>query len=330
MLEEIFKLVTPPSETLFFSRGDSKDPRMGDIVLRNIKDFSDIDVVIIGVPQDKGVLRNKGRGGASKAPDEVRKQLYRLTPFNFRFKNQITRLKIFDLGNLKVEGELEEIHERLAFVVEEIVKAEILPIVIGGGHDIAFPNYLGFAKNFEKEKKFVINIDTHLDVRESKVRNSGTPFRQILESELKPDKIFEIGIQSYANSIYHFEYAVENGVIVFTLDEVREKGFDFVFSILRTEIGTHPAHLSFDIDSVRNADAPGASATYPDGLKAEDVLRLALFCGMNLNVNVVDISEINPEFDLDGKTARLASLFVLNFLTGVANSTITLNNFENL
>lgn len=320
MLEKIFDFLTPPNDSLFFSRGDSSDPRVGDLVLRDKENFKNVDVAIVGVPQDEGVKRNMGRTGANRAPDEVRKYLYRLTPFNFKFKNQITKLKIFDLGNLKVNGNLEQIHERLVFVVGELIKAGVIPIVIGGGHDIAFPDYFGFAGNFEKEKKAVINIDTHLDVRESQLRNSGTPFRQILESELKPDKMFEIGIQNYANSIYHFEYALNNGVEIFTLDEIREKGMSFILNVIKNKLQGHLVHLSFDMDSVRNADAPGVSATYPDGLKAEEVLEVALFCGLNLNVKIVDIAEVNPEFDIDGKTSRLASLFILNFLTGIANS----------
>ncbi len=318
--DEIFQFLSLPDESLFYSRGDKNDPRMGDIVLRDREKFENIDVVLIGVPQDEGVKRNKGRPGASKAPDEIRKYLYRHTPFNFKFKKQITDLKIFDLGNLKTDGELEEIHQRLSFVVYEIIKLGILPIIIGGGHDIAFPDYLGFAKNFEN--RAVLNIDTHLDVRESQPRNSGTPFRQILECEYKPNKLIEFGIQSYANSIYHFEYALKNGVKIFTLDEVREKGIDFVLSEIRDELGDTALHLSFDMDSVRGADAPGVSATYPDGLSAEEVIKIALYCGLNFKVKVLDIAEVNSEFDIDGKTARLASHFILNFLTGVANSKV--------
>jgi formimidoylglutamase len=315
---EIFKFLNPPDESLFYSRGDEDDPRMGDIVLRDEKDFKEINVALLGVPQDEGVKRNKGRPGARKAPDEVRRYFYRLTPFNFKFKNQITRLKIFDLGNLKINGTLEEIHERLSFIVDELIKNGILPIVIGGGHDIAFADYLGFAKNFEK--RAVLNIDSHLDVRNSKPCNSGTPFRQILESESKPDKLVEIGIQNFVNSYHHYEYAIKKGVKIFTLDDVKNSGLDSILVQVHHELKDYPLHLSFDVDSVRNSDAPGVSATYPDGLKAEDVLRIALYCGLNLNVKILDIAEFNPEFDIDGKTARLVSFFILNFLTGIANS----------
>ncbi|MEN3038019.1 MAG: formimidoylglutamase [Candidatus Kryptonium sp.] len=320
MIEKIFELIFPPDDALFFSRGDVSDPRMGDLVLRKRQDFRDIDIAILGVPQDEGVRRNSGRPGASKAPDEFRKYFYRLTPFNFKFRKQITELKIFDLGNLKTDGTLEDIHERLSFVVEELIKNKITPIIIGGGHDIAFPNYIGFARNYMINKKAVINIDTHLDVRKAESRNSGTPFRQILESEFKPDKLFEIGIQDFANSIYHFNYALENGVRIFTLQDVREKSLDFILNILKNELNGYFVHLSFDMDAVRNSDAPGVSATYPDGLTAEEVLKIALYCGLNLNVKVLDIAEINPEFDIDGKTSRLASFFILNFLTGLLNS----------
>ncbi len=316
--DEILELFEPPDEAFFYSRNDENDPRMGDIVLRKRDELKDIDVMIIGVPQDEGVKRNKGRPGAKDAPNEVRRYLYRLTPFNFNFRRQLTGLKIFDIGNLKVDGTLEDIHERLEMVVYEFVQKGILPIVIGGGHDIAFPDYLGFAKNFDE--RVVVNVDTHLDVRNTPQRNSGTPFRQILECEFKPRKIFEIGIQSYANSIHHFNYAIENGVVVFTLDEIRKRGIRAILEEMRAEIKNIPVHLSFDVDSVRNSDAPGVSATYPDGLSAEEVLKIALFFGLNFNVKVLDIAELNPMFDIDGKSARLVAFFILNFLTGLSNS----------
>jgi len=202
--------------------------------------------------------------------------------------------------------------------VYELVRREILPIVIGGGHDIAFPDYLGFAQNFKD--RAVLNIDTHLDVRDAQQANSGTPFRQILECEYKPDKLIEAGIQNYANSIYHFEYAKKSGAKIFTLDEIKENGIDSVLDLIHPDLKNYAVHLSFDMDSVRGADAPGVSAVYPDGLSAEEALKIALYCGLNLNVKVLDIAEVNPEFDVDGKTSRLASHFIMNFLTGVANS----------
>jgi formimidoylglutamase len=316
--DEIFELFEPVDEAFFYSRNDESDPRMGDLVLRKREEFRDVDVVIIGVPQDEGVTRNKGRPGAKDAPNEVRRYFYRLTPFNFNFQEQLTKLKIFDIGNLKVDGSLENIHERLERAVYVFVKNGILPIVIGGGHDIAFPDYLGFAKNFDE--RIVINVDTHLDVRNSTLRNSGTPFRQILECEFKPKKLFEVGIQSYANSIYHFNYAIESGAVVFTLDEIKRRGIDKILEEIKTEVKDMPVHFSFDVDSVRNSDAPGVSATYPDGLSAEEVLKIALFFGLNFNVKVLDIAELNPKFDIDGKSARLVAFFILNFLTGLSNS----------
>ncbi len=315
---EIFELLNPPDSSLFYSRGDENDPRMGDIVLRDWENLEDVNVVLIGVPQDEGVKRNKGRLGAEKAPNEIRKYLYRFTPFNFKFTKQITNLKIFDLGNLKTDGTLEEIHERLTFVISKLIERKILPIVLGGGHDIAFPDYLGFAKNFQN--RAVLNIDTHLDVRDSQPRNSGTPFRQILECEYKPDKLIEIGIQDYANSIYHFEYAIKNKVKIITLDEIKSKGIESLLSSIHQDLKNYPLHLSFDMDSVRGADAPGVSATYPSGLSANEVLKIALYCGLNFDVKILDIAEVNPEFDIDGKTSRLAGYFILNFLTGFANS----------
>ena len=314
---EIFEFLNPPNKLLFYSRGEKGDVRMGDVVLRNRVDFKDIDVAIVGVPVDEGVERNKGRPGARYAPDEIRKYLYKFTPFNFKTKKQITELKIFDLGNIKPEGTLEEIHEKLRRVVFELVKNKITPIVLGGGHDIAFPDYMGFAENFEK--RALINIDTHLDVRESAESNSGTPFREILESKLKPEKFFEVGIQNYANSAEHLSYAQKKNAKIIYLEEVKRDGVEKIFKNIKGEINETPVFVSFDMDSVRSSDAPGVSASYPDGITASEILEIAFFSGKNFNVKIIDIAEVNPNFDVDGKTSKLASLVILNFLSGFAN-----------
>jgi formimidoylglutamase len=316
---EIFDILNPPNESLFYSRGEKGDIRMGDIVLSKERDFHDIDVAIIGVPQDEGVKRNRGRAGAKDAPDEIRKYLYKFTPFNFSLKNQITSLRIFDLGNLRTDGTLEDVHESLAFVIDNLIREGIIPVVLGGGHDIAFPDYLGFAKNFKK--RALINIDAHLDVRDSPLRNSGTPFRQILEldNKLKPEKFFEIGIQSYANSIDHFNYVYSKGVKIILLDELRIDGVNSVLRSIQGELNSYSVFASFDMDSVRCSDAPGVSASYPDGLSAGEILKIAHFVGRNLNVKLIDIAEVNPKFDIDGRTAKLAGILILNFLSGLVD-----------
>ena len=98
-MSEIFDQTTRPNAELFFSRNDPNDPRLGEVVGREEKDYPASDIVILGCQQDEGVRRNNGRVGAAEAPDAIRAQFYRLTTFNFK-------KKVFDLGNVRLAGNI--------------------------------------------------------------------------------------------------------------------------------------------------------------------------------------------------------------------------------
>ncbi len=323
-MRTIWKYLLPPDEALFFSHGDKSDPRMGDSVLRNPKDFSgDIRVGILGVPTDEGVKRNSGRIGAKDAPDVIRAEFYKRTPFVIGKENSPHSLSIFDFGNIKIGKTLEETHDKLAETVAALIAQNIIPIVLGGGHDIAFPNFLGFSKG--KQTVGVINIDSHLDFRKPiPKRNSGTSFRQMLDhhtSALNAMNFVEVGIQSFANAEDHYTELIERGATVFSLRDVREDGMTKVME-LAYELASAPTdslYVSFDIDAVKGSEAPGVSASLPTGLSAEEFLVAALFAGKRRKVKMIDIVEMNPKYDVDGRTAKLAALAIMYFLTGVAN-----------
>lgn len=323
-MSTIFKHLTLPNEKIFFSRNDKSDPRMGDIVLRGERNFSDeVQVGIVGVPTDDGVKRNVGRIGAKDAPVSIREEFYKQTPFVIGKEKPPSNIPVFDFGDIKIGKTLEETHDKLAEVVHSIISANIIPIVLGGGHDIAYPNFLGFSKG--KQTVGVINIDTHLDYRKPiPKRNSGTSFRQILDhhlSALNAMNFVEIGIQSFANSNEHYSELVERGATIFSLRDLREDGItkvlDLSYELATTS--TDSLYVSFDVDAVRSSDAPGVSAPLPTGLTAEEFLTAALFAGKRRKTKIIDIVEVNPKYDVDGKTAKLAALAMMYFLTGVAN-----------
>ncbi len=297
---------------------------MGDIVRRQKENFSpDIRIGIVGVPEDEGVKRNRGRVGAKEAPNEIRKALYKFTPFAISKNKQISELSIFDFGNVKTGSSLEETHQRVQTVVETLVANNILPIVLGGGHDITYPSFLAFSK--KAANTGAINIDTHLNFRKSDPhRNNGTAFRQILDlthSPLAPMNFVEVGAQSFANSKEHYEELNDRGATVFTLGDVRKERIEKILDIAY-EIASNSSermYVSFDLDSVQSSDAPGVSASYPTGLTTEELLKAAHFAGLRQRIKAIDIVEVNPKFDVDGKTSKLAALVVMYFLAGVAN-----------
>ena len=323
-MDTAWKLLSDAPDSVFFSRNDESDPRMGDIVKRQKENFShDVRIGIIGFPEDEGVRRNRGRVGAKEGPNEIRKAFYKCTPFALSRSKQASDLSIFDFGNIKTGATLEETHQRLQTVLEMLATNNILPIVLGGGHDATFPSFLAFAK--KAASAGAINIDAHLSFRKSDPhRNSGTAFRQILDwthSPLAAMNFVQIGAQSFANAKEHFEELTDRGATVFTLDEVRkeriEKVLDLAYEIASNS--TERLYVSFDLDAVQGSEAPGVSASYPTGLRADDLLKAAHFAGLRQKTKAIDIVEVNPKYDFDGRTSKLAAFVMMYFLAGVAN-----------
>lgn len=325
--------LTPPKADLFFSRGVD-DPRFGDIVMR-VGDPADVHeilarmdalgtpprVAIVGVPQDSGVERNGGRVGAAAAPDAIRRWLYRLTTFDFEASRAIPSSFVIDLGDIDCSGELEQIHDRLSDIVAGVTAAGIIPIVLGGGHDITYATITGASHTFGTLG--AINFDAHLDVRPpNPLRNSGTPFRMLIdEGALAPGSFIELGIQSFVNASSHVSWLTGRGGRIITLEAARARGFAKALSTAWQAVTSSTLHIygSLDIDGVRAADAPGVSASMPDGFTAEELLFAARQLGQRTATIGLDIVEVNPTYDRDGITAKLAAHAVARFVAGVAS-----------
>lgn len=298
------------SKKLLFMRNDPNDVRLGEIVKSNFADYEGADIVILGCPQDEGVKRNGGRVGARHAPTAIREQLYKLGVAG------LESLNLFDLGDTLIEGSLEEIHEQHQAIVRQVIRDGKRLIVLGGGNDISYPDASGLA--LEQPGLAAFNIDAHFDVRADSPRNSGTPYRQLLEEgHIKPEHFFEVGYQLYANSSVYLEYLSNLGVRCVSRQEVENQGVEGLFKSL-LETGDSALFWGLDIDVVCAADAPGVSALNANGLAARDLIELAEIAGGDKRSRLFEISEVNPEFDIDNRTSRLAAVTVWHFIHAVA------------
>jgi formiminoglutamase len=316
-MSELFDRTTRVNEELFFGLGDKNDPRLGEIVGREQKDYAAADIVILGSPQDEGVRRNRGREGAAKAPAAIRAQFYRLTPMNIR-------RRIFDLGDVDVSGSLEEVHEKQTAIVKQVLKDGKRLIILGGGNDISYADGRAMAEVFGPERWIGVNIDSHLDVRIAEQRNSGTPYRQLLEEKLLlPTYFYEAGYQSHFCSPIYYDYIRNLGVNRISLELLRsraEADLELKESIKLKFIG-HSSSLNtffgFDMDAVRSADAPGTSAPSPLGLKAGEFIQLVKYAASLANTKIIEFTEVNPNFDVDNRTAKLVAIGMHRFCSGV-------------
>jgi formiminoglutamase len=305
---DIFNLTTRPNEELFYKRNDSDDTRLGERVSSKKEDYKESEIVILGSPQDEGVIRNKGREGARYAPDKIRESFYKLSA-----REKTKAKKIFDLGNIKIEKSLEEIHARQEEVVYQLLRDNKKVIILGGGNDISYPDCKALSRidnNF-----LAFNFDSHFDVRSAKTRNSGTSYRMLLEEELlNPKNFYEIGIKQHASSPKHKNYLESKGSHIFYYDKIQgEKIKRILRDILKRK--TKALFWGFDMDSVNSSDAPGVSAPDPIGFSIEEALMIAETAGRDKRTKVFEISEVNPEFDFDNKTSRLAAAIMWYFST---------------
>jgi formiminoglutamase len=309
MTPEIKDLLTPVRIDL--KSHDPHDLQVEDVTSFSVNDLPQATHVLIGCPQDQGVRRNHGRAGAAEAPAAIRAMFYRLKPPRNHWP-----VRLLDLGNIRVDGELEEIHDRLQRVVTAALTARKKVIVLGGGNDISFADGAAMAGVFGETA--AVNIDAHLDLRKSPRRHSGTPYRDLLDQGLlRPENLFAVGLQPWANSPEYLSDAEKLGVRITTLAEVRRVGVETTISGLLASLYGSPFFVGLDMDSVRSADAPGVSAPSPLGFTAEEVLHFADACHHHPATGVFEISEVNPAFDRDNCTARLAALAIYTFLYGL-------------
>ncbi len=314
---DIFQNTSRPKKDLFFKKNDKNDIRLGEFVSFQTDDYKASEVVIIGCPQDDGIARNKGRIGAALAPTAIRAQFYKLSDFD-------VSVTVFDLGDTKIQSTLEQTHDLHTKIVEQILRDNKQLIVLGGGNDISYPDGTAIANVFGKNNWLAFNIDAHFDVRADFPRNSGTPYRQLLEEELlNPKNFFEMGWQPQSNSKIYYTYLQNLGVGLINLFELKKEVsitplfIENNFSKILTDSDTNAVFWGFDLDSVCSSDAPGTSAPSPIGLTAEDFVLLCGTAGFCQKTKLIEFSEVNPLFDIDNRTAKLVACGMQKFLSSI-------------
>jgi len=308
-LENIFQHTKRPNPKLFFKKKDKNDIRLGEIIKSNKKDYTDSNFVLVGCPQDIGVKRNHGRIGARKSPNKIRQNLYK-----FVSNEKIEKAKLFDLGNIIVQKTLEQTHEVQEMVVSQILKDGKTVLSLGGGNDISYPDCKALS-SLNKEI-LALNIDSHFDVRFNKSRNSGTSYFMLLEEKtIKGKNFWELGIKNSSASTVHKKYLEDKKAnIIFAEDIAVPNQVKTIITKVLKENSRKNIFWGFDMDSVKASDAPGVSAPSPFGFSSEDAIQFAILAGKSKQTKVFEITEVNPYYDIDNRTSRLAALMIWYFI----------------
>ena len=291
------------------------DPRIGRQLRRDVPRPDAVRAVLLGFPSDEGVRLNGGRPGAAEAPDAIRRALYRMTPgarLPAAFRDLLAQTA--DLGNLVLAERLEDSQVLLGQALAPYLNAGVLTIVLGGGHETAYGHFLGYAGSGRRTA--VLNWDAHPDVRPLKEgrAHSGSPFRQAMEHPSGCCQSYTVaGLLPHSVARAHLDAIADRGGAWIWRDDLTEAVVDHVYAGL-----TGPAMVTFDLDAVDQAEAPGVSAPAVGGLPASCWLHAARSAGRSPHVASVDVVELNPRFDVDGRTTRLAALTVWQVLAGYA------------
>jgi len=281
----------------------------------------DAAIALIGLPDDTGVELNGGRTGAARGPSAFRSALARFGSVHDGLKRRDLAVSVWDAGDvLPAVGRdaraLEETHARVRAATTWLHERGLVVVAIGGGHDLSAPA-LGALAAHAAGTVGGVNFDAHLDVRERV--GSGMPFRKLIdERALDPSRFVEIGLGRFANDPGDLEWLSEKGARLVFADEVRTDGLDVVSALQTALGGSTPAFLSIDLDGLDGSVAPGVSAVNPLGLGVAHACALSEAAGREPRIRHYDIMELCPDHDADGRTARVAALLFLHFVTGFA------------
>ena len=268
-------------------------------------------VALLGFACDAGVQRNHGRAGAAEAPQAIREVLAGL-PWH-------VDQPVYDAGDVVCTGdELEAAQERLSVAVADLLSSGHFPLVLGGGHEVAFGSYEGLARHLDGAGAApnigIINLDAHLDMRLSARPSSGTPFSQIersCQARGWPFRYLCAGVAETANTVGLLAHAASCGAHII-LDEALQP---WRLAAAQAEVqafldACDVLYLSIDMDVLPGGQAPGVSAPAAYGVPLDVLEVLIDQIRASGKLVLADLAEFNPKFDQDRITARVAARLI--------------------
>jgi formiminoglutamase len=269
------------------------------------------DFALHGFAVDEGVRRNKGRLGAKDAPNVIRKNMS-------NFPVNLPNFAMLDFGNITCEdGNLENTQNNLAKNVSKVLLKGGKSLVLGGGHEVTYAHYLGIKTAFPEQKIGIINIDAHFDNRQPEKGvgpSSGTGFWQIAQEG--PINSLHIGIQRNSNTLKLFDTAHQYGMKYILADELFFENLPSVYQRIDDLLeSVDYVYLTICMDVFNASIAPGVSASAYNGIFADATfMHFYRHILKNKKLVALDVAEVNPSFDIQDRTARLAACLVNEWL----------------
>ncbi len=265
--------------------------------------LENVHLAIVGVEEDRHAVNNEGCGLAA---DYVRENFYKLFQGDYS-------AKIVDLGNIKKGNTIQDSYFALSDVLSQLLKKNIVPIIVGGSQDLTFCNYLAYQKM--EQTINIVAVDSSFDIGEGdKTLDSQSYLSKIILH--KPNILFNfsnIGYQTYFVDQNSIELMQKLFFDTHRLGKVR-KNMEAVEPIVR-----NADVLSFDISAIRQSDAPGNGNASPNGFYGEEACQISRYAGMSDKLSSIGFYEINPAFDTNKQTAHIVAQMIWYFIDGFYN-----------
>ena len=275
-------------------------------------DFGDLQVALVGVPMDLGVTN---RNGARFGPRALR-TIERIGPYNHVLDcAPVQELRVGDIGDVPLRSRysIDMCMADIESWFHRIVKAGVVPLAVGGDHSITQAILKAVGANGPVG---MIHIDAHCDTSgpfdHCKFHHGG-PFRNaVLDGVLDPERTIQIGIRGSSEWLWEFSH--ESGMTVIHAEEMQAMGMAAIIKKARSVVGKGPVYISFDIDSLDPAYAPGTGTPEVGGPSTGEIQ--ALLRGLKgLNIVGGDVVEVAPQYDATNNTAHAGAQILFEILS---------------
>lgn len=277
-------------------------------------DTNELDACIVGVPFDIGT---SNRPGARLAPREIRDESRLLRPYNMATRAMpFDSIQVADLGDVPINTyHIRKSFELITEYYTSIFANSCVPLTLGGDHSIVLPILRAAYQTYGPVA--VVHVDAHADANDKMFGEKythGTPFRRAVEEDLlQRDKVVQIGLRGTGYDPADFDWSKEQGFKVVQAHECWYHSLETMMDEFRSIIGDHPVYLSFDIDGLDPAYAPGTGTPESGGLTTMQGLEIIRGC-RGLNFIGGDLVEVSPMFDMTRGTSLLAANLVYEML----------------
>ncbi len=285
--------------------------------LPHTRDLKEADVAFVGIPWDDATTF---RPGARFGPQAVREASRLMRPFNPHFQvKPFEVLEVVDWGDVDTTpGYIDDTYRKIEEAIRFVTGRGTYPLICGGDHSISLPVLRALAK--EHGALSLVHFDAHSDCWDTyfgRKYNHGTPFRRAVEEALVvPEKSIHVGLRGPVYDATDYQEVKDMGYHILSCDEVADTGVAEVVRTIR-KVAKGPSYVTFDIDAIDPAFAPGTGTPEAGGLTSREAFGLVR--GLKGIGSVgFDLVEVAPAYDPAGVTAVLASNLIYEFLSLLA------------